>query len=227
MKVKAVIVLHYGGNDWSRAQVSGLTAQFASMGIEVIATADAGFRPEKQVADIEAVLAQSPNIIVSIPTDPVAPPGPTRKAAEKGVKLVFTDNVPTGLVAGKDYVSVVSANDYGNGVASAHLMGQALGGKGEIEVVFHASDFFVTQQRYEAFKKRIAENYPDIKIAAEQGISGSVITRLISEEITEEQAKEMERLFDKPATAELLSSYVLTQSGSSRPSYVLKSLSPV
>jgi hypothetical protein len=57
--------------------------------------------------------------------------------------------------------------------------------------------------------------------------SGSVITGLISEEITEEQAKEMERLFDKPATAELLSSYVVTQSGSSRPSYVLKSLSPV
>ena len=50
--------------------------------------------------------------------------------------------------------------------------GQALGGKGEIGLVFHAADFFVTRQRYDAFKKTIADNYPDIKIVAEQGIGG-------------------------------------------------------
>jgi ABC-type multidrug transport system ATPase subunit len=161
MKAKAAIVLHYGGNDWSRGQVNGLNAQFASMGIEVIATTDAGFKPEKQVADIETVLAKNPNIIVSIPTDPVATAAAYKAAADKGVKLVFMDNVPAGLVAGKDYVSVVSADNYGNGAASAHLMAQALGGKGEIGLVFHAVDFFVTRQRYDAFKKTIAEKLPE------------------------------------------------------------------
>ncbi len=29
------------------------------------------------------------------------------------------------MKAGKDYISVVSADNYGNGVASAHLMAQA------------------------------------------------------------------------------------------------------
>ena len=51
-------------------------------------------------------------------------------------------------------------------------MAQALGGKGDVGLVFHAADFFVTKQRYDAFKATIAENYPDIKIVAEQGIGG-------------------------------------------------------
>ena len=77
------------------------------------------------------------------------------------------------MTAGVDYVSVVSADNYGNGVASAHLMAQALGDDGgQIGLVFHAADFFVTRQRYEAFKATITENYPNIEIVAEQGIGG-------------------------------------------------------
>src|SRR5260370_7890028 len=80
------------------------------------------------------------------------------------------DNVPQGFEVGKDYVSVVSADNYGNGVASAHLMAKALHSNGEIGLVYYAADFFVTRQRYEAFKKTITEDYPGIKIVAEQGI---------------------------------------------------------
>jgi ribose transport system substrate-binding protein len=176
MKATAALVLHYGGNDWSQAQIDGLKATFADLGIEVIAETDAGFKPEKQVADIETVLAQKPSIIVSIPTDPVATAGAYKAAAEQGVQLVFMDNVPAGLKAGEDYVSVVSADNYGNGVASAHLMAKALGGQGDIGLVFHAADFFVTRQRYDAFKKTIADDYPDIHIVAEQGIGGPDFT---------------------------------------------------
>ena len=172
LKAKAAIVMHYSGNDWSQAQVAGLKAQFEKMGIEIVAVTDAGFKPEKQVADIETVLAQKPQIIVSIPTDPVSTAAAYQKASQQGVKLVFMDNVPNGLVAGKDYVSVVSADNYGNGVVAAHLMAKFLKGKGQIGLVYHAADFFVTHQRYEAFKKTIQKDYPDIKIVAEQGIGG-------------------------------------------------------
>jgi ribose transport system substrate-binding protein len=82
------------------------------------------------------------------------------------------DNVPKGLEVGKDYVSVVSADNYGNGAAAAHLMAKFLKGKGQIGLVYHAADFFVTRQRYEAFKNTIQNNYPQIKIVAEQGIGG-------------------------------------------------------
>ena len=161
MHATAAICMHYAGNDWSQAQIDGLKTQFAAMGIEVLGVTDAGFKPEKQVADIETMLAKKPSIIVSIPTDPTATAVAYKKAADQGVKLVFMDNVPKGV-----------SDNYGNGVASALLMAKALGGKGEIGIIFHAADFFVTQQRYQAFKKTITENFPDIKIVAEQGIGG-------------------------------------------------------
>jgi ribose transport system substrate-binding protein len=169
---KAAIVMHYGGNDWSTAQVDGLKSEFERLGINVIATTDADFKPEQQVSDIETVRAQNPNVIVSIPTDPVATASAYRDAANAGIKLVFMDNVPEGFQAGKDYVSMVSADNYGNGVVSAHLLARTLGGKGKVGVIYHNADFFVTQQRYDGFKKTVAEDYPDMEIVADQGIAG-------------------------------------------------------
>jgi ribose transport system substrate-binding protein len=171
LKAKAAIVMHYiTGSDWSQAQIAGLRSQFEKMGIEVIAVTDAGFNPERQVTNIQTVLDQNPQIIVSIPTDGDITAAAYKEASEKGVKLVFMDNVPTAFSVGQDYVSVVSADNYGNGVASAHLMAKALNGEGQIGIIYHAADFFVTRQRYEAFKKTIMENYPKITIVAEQGI---------------------------------------------------------
>lgn len=172
MNATAAIVMHYGGDDWSRAQINALETRFKEMGIEVIATTDADFDPGKQVSDIETVLAREPDIIVSIPTDPVATADAYRKASEQGVELVFMDNVPKGFEQGEDYTSVVSADNYGNGVASAHLMASNIGGEGKVGAIFHAADFFVTQQRYEAFKKIMKEDYPEIEIVADQGIAG-------------------------------------------------------
>jgi ribose transport system substrate-binding protein len=171
MGATAAIVMHYSGDDWSAAQIAGLRDQFGKMGIEVIAETNAGFKPETQVSDIETVLARNPSIMVSIPVDPVATVSAYRQAADQGVKLVFMDNVPQGFTPGQDYVSVVSADNYGNGIVSAHLMAEALGGEGQIGIVFFSADFFVTQQRYDAFKSTIEENYPNIEIFEEQGIA--------------------------------------------------------
>ena len=172
MNATAAIVLHYAGNDWSTAQVAGLQYQFEKMGIEVIAITDANFKTEKQVADIETVLAKNPNIIVSIPVDPVATSAAYKAAADQGVQIVFMDNIASNLVQGTDYVSVVSADNYGNGVAAAHLMAKFIDGAGKIGIVYHEADFFVTRQRFEAFKKTITDNYPEIEIVEEQGING-------------------------------------------------------
>lgn len=168
----AAIVMHYGGNDWANAQVKGLRSEFDKLGIEVVAVTDANFKPDKQVSDIETVMSKKPDIIVSIPTDPVATASAYKKVADAGVKLVFMDNAPKGLKAGEDYVSVVSADNQGNGVVSAHLMAKALGGKGEIGLIFHEADFFVTKQRYQGFEETIKSEYPDIKIIEKKGIAG-------------------------------------------------------
>ena len=172
MKATAAIVMHYGGNDWSTAQIAGLKDQFAKMGIEVIAVTDANFKPEKQVSDIETVLAKNPSIIVSIPTDPVATADAYRKAAAQGVKLVFMDNVPKDFASGKDYTSVVSADNYGNGVASGLLMCQKLQPNDKVGLIYHEADFFVTKQRYNGVKDTLTKYCPNVQIVEETGIGG-------------------------------------------------------
>ncbi|KIK83490.1 sugar ABC transporter substrate-binding protein [Micrococcus luteus] len=172
-KATAAIVMHYTGDDWTAAQLNGLKTRFSELGIEVIGVTDAGQDPSKQVSDIENMIARKPDIMISIPTDAVATAGAYRRAAEAGIDLVFMDNVPVGFEAGEDYISAVSADNYGNGVVSAHLMAQALEGEGNIGVIKYGVDFFVTNQRYEGFTETIRNEYPGIKIIDERGISGS------------------------------------------------------
>jgi ribose transport system substrate-binding protein len=167
----AAIVMHYTGNDYVTAQLNALKASFKRMGIKVIAVTDAQFKAEKQVSDIETVLAKSPDVIVSVPVDPVSTADAYKKAARAGVKIVFMDGVAKGLKPGKDYVSVVSGDNYGNGAEAAEIMGKKLHGKGKIGVIFHDADFFVTKQRQKAFEETIKKKFPKIKIVVRGGIT--------------------------------------------------------
>jgi ribose transport system substrate-binding protein len=168
----AAIVMHYTGDDWTNAQIKALRAEFGRLGIRIISVTDAGSDPDRQVSDLETVSARRPDIIVSIPTDQVATAGAYRMVASQGIKIVFMDNVPNGFVHGRDYVSTVSADNYGNGVVAAHLMADKLGGAGKVGAVFHQADFFVTKQRYLGFKDTITRNYPNIQLVEEKGIVG-------------------------------------------------------
>lgn len=173
MNATAAIVMHIK-SDWEKAQVAGLTATFEELGIEVIASTNGEGKTEKQVADIETVLVQKPDVVVSIPWSPGDQVAAYRKIVDSGAKLVFADNAVAGFVAGKDYVSTVSADNWGNGVASAHLMAKALREKngeikGKIGVVWFDIDFFVTNQRRDAFRQTITDNYPGIEIVEDQG----------------------------------------------------------
>lgn len=170
----AALVFHYDGNDWYNAQVAGIKEQAKKLGIKIISITGADFKPDKQVTNLETVLAQKPDIILSIPTDATATSKEYKKVAESGTTLVFMDQPANDLEPGKDYVSVVSADNYGNGVASAHILAESIGKKGEIAALYHDADFFVTAQRYEGFKKTIKDEYPDIKIVATKGDDGTV-----------------------------------------------------
>ncbi|WHY71913.1 substrate-binding domain-containing protein [Fictibacillus enclensis] len=171
-KYRAAISMHYAGNDWARTQVEGLTVTFERMGIEVIAVTNAEFNWEKQVADIDGIVAKQPDILVSIPVDSIKTAKAYQKAAQSGIKLIFMENTPEGLKHGEDYVSIVSADHYGNGEESAHIMGEQLKGRGSIGVIYYEGDFFSTRQRTTAFEKTIKEHYPGIRIVERVGIKG-------------------------------------------------------
>ncbi len=173
MNATAAIVMHIK-SDWEKAQVNGLTTTFNDLGIKVIASTNGEGKTEKQVSDIETVLVQKPSVVVSIPWSPGDEVAAYQKIVDSGAKLVFADNAIPGFKAGTDYVSTVSADNWGNGVASGHLMAKALKAKngdykGTIGVVWFDIDFFVTNQRRDAFRETIKNCYPNIQIVEDQG----------------------------------------------------------
>ena len=171
MGLTAAISMHYGGNDWATAQIQGLTDTFEDLGIELLTTTDANFSAEQQVSDIENIMTLDPDILISIPVDATASADAYMRAAEAGITIVFMDNCPVGMTAGEDYVSVVSADNYGNGCIAAEILGETLGGEGDVGMVYYDADFFVSNQRDQGFKETMAEKYPDINIVTEQGFT--------------------------------------------------------
>lgn len=167
----AAIVMHYSGTDYMSAAVGAMQDTFEKMGIEVIAVTDAQFKAEKQVNDIETVLAKKPDIMISVPVDAVSTASAYKMAVEQGVKIVFMDGAAEGLVPGKDYISIVSGDNYGNGAVAAEIMAEKIGGKGKVGVVYHDVNFFVTKNRSDAFEATIKEKYPEIEIVARGGIT--------------------------------------------------------
>ncbi|MCO6049276.1 substrate-binding domain-containing protein [Mesorhizobium sp. RP14(2022)] len=158
-------------SEYTSAVDRGAKEEFQRLGINVVAQTDAGFDAARQQADVETVLAKKPSVIVSLPVDPATASTVYDPARSSGVKLVFVDNSPAGYEHGKDYAAIVSDDLFQMGEKAAQAMGAALGGKGKVGYIFHDADFYVTNQRDQAFKTVIARDYPGITIAAEAGLA--------------------------------------------------------
>lgn len=158
-------------SDYTTAVDQGAREEFARLGIEVVATTDAQFDPAKQKSDIETILAKKPSIILSLPVDPDTAAEVYRPALEAGTVLGFVDNAPKGFVHGKDYVTIVSDDLAQMGEKAADALAAAIGGNGKVGYLFHDANFYVTNQRDQAFKSTIQSKYPEIEIVAEQGLA--------------------------------------------------------
>lgn len=171
---KVGICFHYTGNDWSALQEAALRNAFEFLGIEVIAVADSENTPEKQVSDIETMLAMEPDAIVSAITDPATVEATFDKAAEAGVPVVFMENVPNNYAESKsdNFVAMVTCDAYGNGVAAANIMAEKLGGKGKVGLLYWERRTPSQVSRQTGFEETI-KNYPDIEVVTYEGFENA------------------------------------------------------
>ncbi len=167
---KAALLWH-DQSDFVNAVTAGAAAEFQRLGIEIVATTSAGFDAAKQRSDIETALAKMPNIVLSLPLDAVASAVAFKEAKDNGVKLVFLSNLPKDYKHPADYAAIVTDDLFQMGKQAADALADAMGGKGTVGWVFHDASYYVTNQRDNAFKTTIENDYPNIKIVAEQGIS--------------------------------------------------------
>jgi len=167
---KAALLWHTS-SDFINAVSQGARDEFARAGIQVAVQTDAGFDAAREYRNIEIALAARPDIILSLPLDPVTSARAFGQAIMDGSTLVFLSNLPSGYLHGTDYAAIVTDDLYQMGKQAADALARGIGGHGRIGYIFHDANYYVTNQRDQAFKSTIIQDYPDIEIIIEQGIS--------------------------------------------------------
>ena len=168
-----VAILMHESSDWVNAVVAGAKEKFASLNMEVVALTDAGQDPNKQRTDIETTLALKPDVIITLVLDPVSGSVALKQAVDQGVKVVLISNLPANFVHGKDYAGIVTDDLFQMGKSVAQMIGDSLGGKGEVALMYHDANYYVTNQRDQAVEAVLRRDYPGINIVTKRGIANA------------------------------------------------------
>ena len=105
------------------AQTAAVEARAAEYGMNVIAV-EAGNDLNKQLADVEDLLARGIDILIFNPKDPLGAVPATRMATEAGVPIFIIDS---SIDASADYVTTVQSNNLANGEAVGNWLADTMG----------------------------------------------------------------------------------------------------
>ena len=161
----------YAGMSWMSAIEKGVTEKATEYGLEVVATASTDFDPAKEASAVETVMASKPDILITIPVDPVAGKADYKPALDAGVTISFYDNPVDGWTGGKEYVAITTGDHYRMGKDAADLLAQALGGKGTYGFIQLDVPFYNSNNREKGFLAEMAQKYPDMKNVAWAGFT--------------------------------------------------------
>lgn len=165
--IKVAFADGFGGNSWRKTTRALFEAQAAQCpNITDIIYTDAQADTQKAIADINSLVAQGVNVIVSFTDGGEALLPTIRKATEAGVKFVPIIACPGGE-AGVDYVDCVSENvdTYGYGLAKWTI--KQMGGKGNLVMSGGQAGNPYSAAVYAGVKRAVAEN-PGIVLLNEQ-----------------------------------------------------------
>lgn len=181
-KFRVAIVLHTTKSDWAKQHLVGIAKTLGDHGAAIIEVVDCNFNAATQNSSFERLIQSRPDAIISLPVGNTVMADVYRKASKTGIKLILLDNVPTGLLPGTDYVSLVSADNFGLGQIAAELLSAHVETGGEIGVLTFRKDFYVTNERVIAFRRWIETKRPDVMVRQgefdEPSHAGETLNRL-------------------------------------------------
>ncbi len=181
------VVIHTTGSDWSRQQIAGISDTLDRFGATLIEVIDCGFRARNQVDALERLVALRPDAVISLPVDNLRTAEAHRAVTAAGIKLVLMDNAPIGLIAGKHYVSVISADNFGNGQVAAAILAPRIPERGTVGIVGFGVDFFATNEREIGFRKWMREHRPDATLRLAEFLdletAGDVVLDFIAQDL--------------------------------------------
>lgn len=157
-------VFHTTTSDWSTQALAGIVTTLGRYSAAVVEVVDCQFGIEKQIRALERMVGERPDAIISIPIGNTAVADAHRAVSQAGIKLIIMDNAPTGLLPGTDYVSVVSADNFGLGQVGAELLAPSIPTGGTAAILAYGVDFFASNEREIAFRRWMATKRPDVAI---------------------------------------------------------------
>ncbi|EJB06813.1 ABC-type sugar transport system, periplasmic component [Rhizobium leguminosarum bv. trifolii WSM597] len=162
--LRVAVVLHTTASDWAKQLLAGLVGTLGACGVVVIHVADCAFEPDTQIQALDRLVREAPDAIISLPVANAKVAEAHKRVGAAGIKLVLLDNAPTGLLPTKDYVSLISADNFGLGKMAAESLSPHLQVGAQVGVLGYAADFFATNEREIAFVKWMGINRRDLKI---------------------------------------------------------------
>ncbi|MCI1674421.1 MAG: substrate-binding domain-containing protein [Bifidobacterium tibiigranuli] len=167
-------------SDFVSAIERGARAEFKQLGIKVVSSTQANFDAGTQSNNISSVMALKPDIVVAAAVDAVSAEKSFKPIVEAGAKLVILTTPPANYHAGKQFVSIVTEDLAAAGRDNAEIIGDKLGGKGQIGVISYNANFWFTNQRDKSFTEWLKYEYPKMPIVDSEGFSDETATQTIA-----------------------------------------------
>ncbi|TCD13346.1 substrate-binding domain-containing protein [Oricola cellulosilytica] len=167
-RFSVAIVFHTTDSDWSRQSLAGIAATLGHCGAVVTEVVDCGFDAGRQIEALTRLKDEDVDAIVSIPVANAAVVESHRQVARAGRRLILHDNVPTGLLPGSDYTSLVSADNFGLGLIGAELLSPHVQADADVGLLTYGVDFYATNERDIAFARWMRANRPDLVVRTQR-----------------------------------------------------------
>ncbi len=168
--IKVALSDGWGGNYWRHIQRAEFEDEASKCkNITEVRYTDGEFKPEKQIADIEGLMAQKYDVIVAFLDTGAAILKATRAATQAGIAAVpfSTGEGFPGL--GKDYIDRVTESQAQVGEQAAEWLAKTLNGKGNIIMFGGTPGNPMTAAQTTGWRPVFAK-YPGIKVLEEEPV---------------------------------------------------------
>jgi ribose transport system substrate-binding protein len=176
---KIGVCMHFMRDDYAINCVDAIKAVAAKYPGSTIIATDANADPQKQLGDMENLIAQNVNAIIVVPFDEKAILPAIQTANQKGIPVIAITYIPNAKVL----TTVAASGDYANGKASGELLVKRLHGKGTIAVIDLGFSLWRIDQRIKGFEDAIKGTGIDV-VARYSGADQAKIEDAVSNILT-------------------------------------------
>lgn len=152
--------IYFAGNSWSVQLYREFEAEVERNGDKVNAVlVESELNVDKQISNIEDLITQGVDAIITTPISPTALVPALKKARAEGIKVVLL----ASKIRSDDYDALVTVDDVDFGKAGAQWLADELGGKGRIVALNGISGISASDDRW-AGAREVFDRYPGIEV---------------------------------------------------------------